>query len=210
VAQAPRSGALRLLQGGDEPAVEAYAPLAFDLRVHPMRPGLAHETLELTLEAPLAEAVAAAASGEALPRELWAGIAIESERALHAAAAAHDVAPERLQRRLDAISAGASCPLPGRHGRRLLDYARALRRGAPALPHPAPGPLRVTVAYHTLLAWDRQAGSERIDTESWAQGMLAALPAGRASWEAAAAQAGQTLSEWVCLQAARRSSSESA
>jgi hypothetical protein len=211
VAQAPRSGALRLLQGGDEPGVEAYAPVAFDLRMHPMRPGLAHEHLALTLKAPIAEAVAEAAHAEALPRGLWAGIAIESERALRVSAANHGVRVAHLQRCLDALSVQAGCPLPGGHGRRLLAYARAIRCGVTGLPDRlAEESLAVTVAYHTLLAWDREATSEHMDTRSWAQAVLAAVPVGRASWEAAAAQSGQTLAEWVALQAARRASSASA
>lgn len=211
MAQAPQSGSLRLLQGGDEHAVGAYAPIAFDLRVHPMRPGLAHETLMVSLEAPVAAAIAETASAEALPCGLWAGIAIESERALRAAADAHRVGPETLKRQLDAWSMSAGRSLPGAHGRRLQAYARAIRHGVPALPSAvAEESLAVTVAYHSLLAWDRQAASEDTDTASWAQALLAVGPVGRPSWEAAAAQAGQTLGEWVALQAARRASAASA
>jgi hypothetical protein len=211
VAQALQSEGLRLLQGGDETAVEALAPVAFDLGVHPMRPGLGHEILTLTLGAPIAEAVAEAARADALPCGLWAGIAIESERALRASADAHGVLPAQLERRLDALSAQAGCPFPGPHGRRLLAYARAIRRGLPGPPHRvAEESLVVTVAYHTLLAWDRQAASEQLDTRSWAEALLAYVPVGRVSWEAAAAEAGETLGEWVALQAARRASSASA
>jgi hypothetical protein len=197
---------LRVLEGGGDQTVEPYAPAQFDLQVHSLRPGMAHERLELALDADHAGAVEAAASAEGIPSELWAAIAIESERALRSAAAATGTTSHHLQGALNDAAVHPPTVTTAQRGRRLAGYARALRTGARATPSGAAPGLVVVVPYHTLLAWELGAAHAGAAVEWWACALLGVMPQGRTQWEAAAAEAGQTLSEWVALQAARRAS----
>lgn len=196
---------LRVLEGGGDHTVEPYAPAQFDLRVHSLRPGVAHERLELALDRGQVIAVEAAASAEGVPSELWAAIAIESERSLRTAATATGVAHDRLEAALNNAAAHPPTVTAARRGRRLAGYARALRRGHADTPSGAARRrLTVIVAYHTLFAWELEAAHAKASVELWASTLLAVMPQGRLRWEAAAAEAGQTLGEWATLQAARR------
>lgn len=197
---------LRVLKGGCDEAVEAYAPGPFNLRVQPLRPGMAHERVEVVLDEKGASAVEAASTAEGVPTDLWAAIAIESERALLAAAEATGFARERLEAALDTASGDPKPGIPAQRGRRLGAYARALRRRNAATQGGPARRLPVAVAYHTLVAWELEAARAGASVATWASGLLAAMPEGRLVWEAAAAEAGQTLGEWIAVQAARRDS----
>lgn len=198
---------LKLLIGGEDEAISAYVAESFDLGVQPLRPGIAHEVVALRLSADQAHAVETAAAAEGLPAGLWAAIVVESERALRAAAEALDSTHRAVEAALDATAAQCVTAMPGQRARRLAAYARALRRAAPRTPRSVRGRLDVTVTYHTLVAWERDAASAGVALPAWVMGLLIVMPPGRPRWEAAAADAGQTLGEWVTLQAARRSSS---
>jgi hypothetical protein len=197
---------LQVLEGGGDQIVEPYASVQFDLRVHSLRPGLAHERLEIALDRDPASAVEAAASADGVPSELWAAIAIESERALRTAAAATGVARDHLEAALNNAAAHPQTVTAAGRGRRLAGYARALRHGDADTPIGAARRLTIIVAYHTLFAWELEAAYAGASVESWASALLAVMPQGRLRWEAAAAETGQTLGEWVALQAARRAS----
>jgi len=197
---------LRVLAGGSPEAVDSYRAATFDLAVHPMRPGLAHEAVTLTLDARLAAAVERGAAVEGLPTPLWAGLAIESERALRARAHDTGLAATALERALDAAADATGCLAAGR-GRRLVRYGLALRGRGPREMGPPCRRLTIAVPQHTLTAWELAATLEGQAVDGWAAASLEALPAGRPRWEYAAALAGQTLAEWVAVQAARRSSS---
>jgi hypothetical protein len=195
-----------VLTGGLPEAVDAYHPTAFDLTVHPLRPGLAHAAVTLTLDAKLAEAVEGGAAVDGLPTPLWAGLAIESERAVRALAQGTGIDTTALERTLAAAAVHTAHTLVAQRGRRLARYALALRTcGARETERPRQR-LTVAVPQHTLTAWELAAAVERQSVVDWAVARLASLPAGRARWESAAAQAGQTLGEWIAVQAARRSS----
>jgi hypothetical protein len=195
---------LQVLEGGGDQVVEPYTSVQFDLRVHALRPGVAHERLEVALDRDTVSAVEAAASADGVPSELWAVIAVESERALRTAAAATGVARNRLEAALNDAAAHPLTVTAAGHGRRLAGYARALRRGDANTPTGAARGLTIIVAYHTLFAWELEAAHTGASVESWAAALLAVMPQGRLQWEAAAAEAGQTLGEWVALQATRR------
>lgn len=195
-----------VLAGGSPEAVDAYHPTAFDLTVHPLRPGFAHAAVTLTLDAKLAEAVEAAAAADGLPTPLWAGLAIESERAVRALAQATGIDTAALEQTLAAAAVHTAETLAGQRGRRLARYALALRTCGARKPERPRKRLTVAVALHTLTAWELAAAVERQSVGDWAAARLASLPTGRARWESAAAQAGQTLGEWIAVQAARRSS----
>lgn len=197
---------LRVLQGQAVPELDVYRPARFDLEVHPLRPGFAHESVQLVLEPRLADVVERAAAADGLPTSLWAGIAIESERVLSAVARDATSDSAVLARFLDDAALQRHDGLAHQRGRRLVRYALALRGPAPREPEQASQPLIVPVAQHSLIAWELAAGAEGEAVEQWAAKLIARLPTKRGCWESAAALAGQTLGEWITAQAARRSS----
>lgn len=172
--------ALTVLSGGHEP-MEAR----FVLDERACRPGMAHETVELELPPTAAAIVRELASLDGLPVGLWAALAVESERALAGA----DPAP------LD-FAARTSAP-PAPYPTRLTAYATALRAARPRPSERAR--IAMPVPYHTLLAWSQAAGGSML---SWICAQLETMPRRRHLWEAAAAERGQTLAEWVAIQRA--------
>jgi hypothetical protein len=197
---------LRAIASDAVPDINVYRPAQFDLDVQPLRPGVAHESIELVLEPGLADAVEEAAAADGLPTSLWAAIAIESERALRALASTTAATPAALMRMLDDTARHREGGLAHQRGRRLVRYALALDARAPRARGPAQSRLMVAVAQHTLIAWELAAAGGGELVERWATQTLGRLPAGRGSWESAAALVGQTLGEWVAAQAARLSS----
>jgi hypothetical protein len=197
---------LRVLAGGSAETVEAYRPGPFELAVNPVRPGIAHDCLKLTLDPALAAGVERAAAAEGLPTPLWVLLVIESERALLALSRDTGIDAALLEASLNGAAMHPLGALPAQRSRRLVRYALALSdRGPRAVESPRS---RVTVAvpHHTFVAWELAAASEGQALPDWATAHLTRLPPQRPLWEAAAAQAGQTLAEWIACQAARRAS----
>ena len=174
--------ALTVLPGGLEPM---DTPFVLDHRSR--RPGMAHETVELELPATATVIVSELAALDGLPVGLWAAIAVESERARVAVGGDAD--------RLDAAArwTAPAAPFPTR----LTAYAAALR--AAHARDPVRAPIAMPVAYHTLLAWSRAAEGSML---AWICAQLEVIPRRRHLWEAAAAERGQTLAEWVAIRTA--------
>ena len=149
-----------------------------------LRPGLAHETVELELPPTATVIVAELAALDGLPVGLWAALAVESERARgDADAAALDEA---------ALDPAPRAPYPTQ----LTVYAAALRAARPV--EPVRAPIAMPVPYHTLLAWSHAAEGSLL---AWICALLERMPRRRHLWEAAAAERGQTLAEWVAMRA---------
>ncbi len=178
--------------------------MPFDYTDAPLRPGIAHEVLTLHLPGALSVDLGRLSATEGLAAEHWAALVIESERVLRAAG---DWGPAKLA---EELSLAARTPRPStltRRGRRLMGYARALRKARTRESRPAPVSLSLAVPYHCLMAWEREATLTGLAVERWATGLLADLPTGRIAWEAAAAETGAMLDGWVGLQAASSASS---
>lgn len=197
---------LRVLAGGPAEVVDAYRAAPFDLAVHPLRPGMAHEAVTLTLDLALGDAVERAAADEGLPTPLWAALVIESERALQALAHDVGVEEEAVEQALNLAAAESPDEPSVQRGRRLIRYALALRTPRPRSARSPCGRLKLPVPQHTFIAWESAAAAARLTVADWAAARLVRVPAGRARWESAAARAGQTLGEWIAVQAARRAS----
>jgi len=197
---------LRLIEGGPARFIDAYDPAPFELDLDQLRPGLAHEPLMLVLDDAIARLAESRAAADGLATPLWSVLAVESERALRDAAAAIGWQPGELADQLDGTAAAGGTPGVVQRRRRLGRYAMALRQSERRQCAPASSRLLLAVPYHSLLAWELAAMAEGESTEAWAINRLEALPTGRGWWEAAAATDGQTLAEWIGLQAARLSS----
>jgi hypothetical protein len=195
---------LRVLAGGPVEGVDVYRARPFDLDAQPLRPGVAHDELVIVLDERLAEAVERAAAADGLPTSFWASIVIESERALTTVSDDLGFDNDTLAKGLDAAACRPRFASPAYRGRRLVRYALALRHRAPRRATLPKLRLSLAVAQHTLIAWELTAQTESRLVADWARDRVAATPGRRALWEAAAAESGQTLAEWVGVQAARR------
>lgn len=191
--------ALRLIDGEGRGTRDACAPMQLGQRSR--RPGLAHDEFFLYLGSGAASVLVAAAQDH-LPAPLWAALTIESERALQAVAA--DLSRRRsLAARLDRIASTTHAG-PAGGETRLHAWAAALRHPPAAGPRTSPpqaAALDLLVPYHTLQAWHLAAERAGLPMLEWARSLLATTGAGRAMWEAAAAEAACTLGEWVALSA---------
>jgi hypothetical protein len=192
---------LKLLPPAPPPSA-ALSPAPFDLSHRPARPGLAHCELVLALEPSLCEAAIAAAAADAQLVEIWAAWVIESERLLAVLADRGELAEE-----LDRLAARAPASTPG-GAVRLREYAAQLRiRSAAPRSAAASGEgegLVVLVPDASRTAWRRAAIEADLTLDAWVTERLRELPRGRALWEAAAAERGESLAEWILAQAARR------
>jgi hypothetical protein len=190
--------ALRLIDGGGQESRGRCFPPRLDSRSR--RPGVAHEELELPLGS-CASAAAANAVHDRLPLPLWVLIAIESERALQAAASS-ELARTRLAARLDWIARMPTTDAS--RETRLRAWAVVLRCPPDPPRDVAPAPsvaIGLLVPYHTLFAWEFAADRAGVPLFEWARSRLASAGQGRALWEAAAAETGSTLGEWIALSA---------
>ena len=191
--------ALRLIDGEGQGAHGGRAAMQLDVRSR--RPGVAHEEIELHCIGAAAAAACAGAAYDRLPVPLWSLIAIESERALQAAAP-DDPARSKLAARLDWVARMPPPDVP--RETRLHAWAVALRCPPDSLCYGSPTPevtLELIVPYHTLLAWELAANRVGLPLTEWACISIAGAGLGRRLWEAAAAEAGCTLGEWIALSA---------
>lgn len=195
---------LRLLSSPSPPS-GAFDPEPLDLTQRPTRPGLAHSELLVDLGPELGSRAGAAAAADGQPLALWAAWVIESERVLGEIAGSGAA----LAAELDRLAERPGTPTPG-GATRLAEYATQLRRtllvaSSPARPSgDPPGSLRVLLPDASLTSWRRAAIAAAQALDEWAAGRLGTLPRRRALWEAAAAERGETLAEWILAQAARR------
>lgn len=205
------AASLTLISTPPEHATPVFAPARFDLRVQPTRPGVAYESVRLTLARDTSSSLSRACAIEGLPAGPWATLVIESARSLRSASALTGIDAAQLAVELDAVAEAPQCDrAPTGPGRRLIAYARALRAASSRQEKPVASPMVLPVSYVTIVAWQRAAAASQCSVSDWAARLLANLPAGRMAWEAAAAEMGQTMCEWVLAQAASRLSSSSA
>jgi hypothetical protein len=193
---------------GEARASSSFKPPPYRLGERAQRPGELADLLVLELDERTLEHAGALASAAALPVPLMVVIAAESERALREAATAGELDLADLVEALDAAAASASTsgfdPPPAR---RLRAYAAALRSGG--YPKPS-GRAELVVPHRVLARWNLVAQGASLTLDAWLSGVVAGATPGRECWEAEAAGQGQTLAEWIGLQAlkrARRSSS---
>jgi hypothetical protein len=173
-----------------------------DLRQLPTRPGVSQERLSLRIPADLAEAVGDTAREEGLREDAWIGLVIESERALRLAAPS-EVEGESLLAHLDEVAARPLPPVPGLplrainfvqalrnlHGHESAAIARLRPRGS------TDAAITASVPVCAVAAWQRGAIEAKQALGTWAADHLQNLPRGRLLWEAAAVEAGESLTE---------------
>ncbi len=202
---------LTLISTPPEHAAPVFAPARFDLCVQSTRPGVAYESVRLTLAQETLSSLSRVCATEGLPAEPWAALLIESARSLCSASALMGIDAVELAAELNAAAEVPRCDrAPAGPGGRLIAYARALRAAPSRQADAVVSPMVLPVPYVTLVAWQQAAAASGRAIGEWGAQMLEGLPAGRVAWEAAAAETGQTMCEWVLAQAASCSSCSSA
>lgn len=200
---------LYLVRPGRERSAHAqpsWTPPRFDLDRQPQRPGeLCREIRLRASEHDSAVEAQAAAAG--VPSSLWATLAIESQRCLQETASLFGVPGHVVSGALEHAASDGRKSAAGPSGEspsRLYDYARALVRAGARPARPTIGGLLLRPPLRMLTAWSLSCHATGLPLEAWATLHLAEAINEPVNWEASAAQAGQTLAEWIVVQTARR------
>jgi hypothetical protein len=194
---------------GEARAVSSFRPPHYRLGERAQRPGELADLLVVALDDHARGKAEKLARAAALPLPLMVVIAVESERALREAAEAGGFDVAELAAALDAVAAEAVIlGFDPPAARRLRAYAAAVRSGGYDGSPSARSEL--VIAHHVLARWSLVAQATGLTLDAWLSELLGAAETGRERWEAAAADEGQMLAEWIALHAlslARRSSS---
>lgn len=192
---------LSLVRGDARAA--SFEPEPYRLGERSQRPGELADVLRIELTPERRAHSEALATRARLPLELAVVIAVEAERALQEVASALAIDPTDIAADLDAVAASSVAaefdPVPTRP---LRAYASALRSGGyrPVRKQR----LELVVPDRLHASWSLAATNARVPLDEWVAARLAAATSTRERWEAQAANEGQTLAEWVSLQALRR------
>lgn len=192
---------LRLIASAPTAEPSGFDLPPYELSRLPTRPGVSHTEIPLKLPDAVAEAAVSLAASAGLPTVVWLGLAVESERAIAGLGLSHP-ASAALRSQLDTLAAGPIDPVMG-GAQQLASFARSLRT-APRSGKPAGEPTSAKIPYSSRSAW-RLAAIEAEETlDSWAARLLGHATPRRALWEAAAAERGVALPEWILGHCARR------
>lgn len=176
------------------------------LSAQPFRPGELPAPLVLRLPAGTRRAAANAASAVQIPVSLWIRTAVDCSRHLHEVTRFAG-SSAGLRETLDELAERAPVHSMGALARRRQWlYAQALRRGDPSAPRSvSASPLTVLLPDTSLAAWSQSAATCGLDLERWCEQLVQAAPERPHLWEAAAAEAGRSLGEWIYAMALRTS-----
>lgn len=192
---------------------ERFEAPARDLRRLPARPGVSQSPLTFKISTTLAAEIGDAARDESFREDAWIGVVVESERAVRLATPV-DGDSAGVRTHLDEVAARPLPPVPGAP-LRSSSYAAAVRALRPRSDQMVTRlrahdggevTVRASVPLHSASAWRRAAIEAQVPLGVWVTDHLSALPRGRLLWEAAAVEAGETLTSWVLAQDARRRS----
>jgi hypothetical protein len=182
--------------------VDVYEPLPgsteFALALQPQRPGDLCDRIELRLPP---AAIARIAAQSRIPPGLWLTIAIEAKRVL---GAYPPDAGSDLEARLDEAASGRIDAAVSRApARALRAYADALRCGSGTETQDPEGLIVLTPSQAMSTAWEDHGRRRGAPLGRWLAEEAVSVLVGRVEWEAAAAERGQSLAEWIYLSAGR-------
>jgi hypothetical protein len=191
---------LRLVEGEalTRPASSSLPTLASQ----PFRPGEMPIVWRLDLPDPVARDVARSASKLRIPVVLWVRLATEAARHVEDVAQALGLGPDEISHWLDQAAQSRRRHPTTLAARHLAAYAGYLRDGDPSLPPPsAETGLHLLVPDALVAAWSLDASRSGADLTSWVVERITNAPDSAVAWEAAAADAGATLGEWIWREA---------
>lgn len=188
------------LLAGDRLLHEAAALAVPSLEAQPARPGEMPECLFVVLDIAAAHKTAKEVARTGIPVPLWLRLAVEGARHVAAVAATLVINRTRLEVGLDgAAEKGAGAP-ELLYSRRQLEYARLLRTAAiHSGRQRALVGRRVEVAApdQILTAWALDAAGAGVGLDEVVSEYVLEAPTDIVKWEAAAAESGRGLGEWI-------------
>lgn len=162
--------------------------------------------IRIALSEPSSVQVHERASDSGLPLDLWARLAIEGSRQVERTVDLAEIERCAFAAELDERAAAA------RHGAistlacGLRGYARLLRAAAPVHFDCQPQrKLTLLIPDQLAVGWASAANAAGMAFDVWSSEMILVAPAGIVTWEAAAAEAGDSLGEWILAAALARS-----
>jgi hypothetical protein len=181
---------------GDQLGREAVLASLPTLESQPFRPGEVPRLLVVDLDRVVSERLDAEAADLGLPRELWLRIAVEASRLLRRAAHLLGVARNEVIRYVEERSRALN--LTTMEAARYDAYAKQIRQGRGSGRRRAPvSRLSIPIPESMVTAWSIDAAADSQTLEEFVNARALDAPAGAASWEAASAERGQSLGEWM-------------
>jgi hypothetical protein len=178
-------------------------PLLLDERTQ--RPGELASPVVVEVPSALGVRLDSLARGARLPVPLFARIAVEAARALDELTSVLEPPDaEAVAALLDTAAEPNASGFEPPPARALRVYARALCSGGATARRGSPSDLTLIVSDRLRARWSLAAQAEGLALEAWIASKLERARGGCERWEAQAAFDGQTLGEWVMLQALRR------
>lgn len=192
-----RSTPILSLLSGDALSRPAEARVP-SLAAQPFRPGEMPTPVVIRLSSEAFHVAIEAADAASLPVALWVRIAVECARHLEELNELGGSIPA-LHGALDELAYSAPAHQVGSlrtHRQRI--YAQALRRGEPSSRRAiSESRLTLLLPDTSLAAWSQCAAIAGLDLDRWCDRLVHAAPERAHTWEAAAAEAGRSLGEWV-------------
>jgi hypothetical protein len=168
------------------------------LSAQPFRPGELPTPVVIRLAPGALRALQAGARAARVPAPLWSRCAVDAARLLEETAKLLALTRLELIAELDRRAERIASPVTPAAASKQIAYARALRRGeAPVSATPLFGSLTVLLPDTIRTAWACAASRTGMSMDHWIETELASAPRQAHLWEAASAEAGQTLAEWV-------------
>lgn len=193
---------LRLLHG--EELGRGLDPVRIpSLAAQPFRPGELPDVVQVDFPPNLAQLAQQKAAAAGIPTELWIRIAAEAERHLRTAADLLDLSGSQVADHLDAVASeplGALAPVSAHRQRA---YAKLLRSGQAGPTPPPRNRFTLRLPDQMLAAWTLLASRNSKSTSDFVADLLPTAPRHAVRWEAASAEGGQQLGEWIYMQSLR-------
>lgn len=172
-----------------------WAPEAFPLSLG-TRPGELAHYLPIQLAEDQVGELRERARNRGIPGKVLVRIEVEAARQLMRAERLSGVERRAIVDRLDSVSLERSALTTAAHGP-LWGYAGALRRGADHVGAGLPAGFELPLSVEQAAGWSADALRARLSPSEWVREMLLAAPANATRWEAAAAEGGCYLADWV-------------
>lgn len=185
-----------LLVHGEALAGEASSARVPSLDAQPFRPGELPESVLVELGA-AARLVEDRAAHAGIPAGLWLRLGVEAVRHVEELAEALDLPPTGVLEALDSAleDVPSLAPLEARRQRAYAQQLRAANSSGSRRPHMSRYSL--AIPDYMVAAWSIAAAEAAMAISTYVATIVKRVPPRVAEWEAAAAERGQPLAEWI-------------
>ena len=156
--------------------------------------------MRVTLSAVAAQSARGEAQRHGIPTELWVRLAVDAARHVSYLADEAGLGIDELHAEMDQ----AACRrwvTQTLHAAATHAYARRLRAGVDRPYGPAACSLTLMLPDQLMTAWTSEAARCALSLSRWIEEMIPCSPRGAPLWDAAAAERGLSLGEWILRRA---------